>query len=320
MTIALDDLLAQVSPEVEETVRQTQQKALDLLQRAMRNECRLVMRTPDEQQEGLPGARVPVEVVPGYPECLRGFRFPDNYARVLLLSRHRRALENCRGGNAGLLALRDELLKQVEPDERATAIAEHAESLVDWAEDCLRQIDSIDPLRGILEVREDILGVYRYELEGLLGDDREPNRARIELYWCVIGLVAVGLGCRVEDLTIVVLAHELGHAYTQVGADIQGRRWLASAFRNADVELKEGLAQYLCERVLQLVEHHYPDAQAAFERLLEKQSFPYQAHRRWAGSNAPEAIRAAMLEVRRNRLGGLDEFEDRLARASGQLG
>jgi hypothetical protein len=32
----------------------------------------------------------------------------------------------------------------------------------------------------------------------------------------VIGLVSEWMGCSVEDLSIVVLAHELAHAYTQV--------------------------------------------------------------------------------------------------------
>ena len=40
----------------------------------------------------------------------------------------------------------------------------------------------------------------------------------------VIGLVSEWLGCAVEDLAIVVLTHELAHAYTQLGADIEGHR------------------------------------------------------------------------------------------------
>ncbi len=43
----------------------------------------------------------------------------------------------------------------------------------------------------------------------------------------VIGLVSEWLGCAVEDLAIVVLTHELAHAYTQLGADIEGLRWAA---------------------------------------------------------------------------------------------
>jgi hypothetical protein len=45
----------------------------------------------------------------------------------------------------------------------------------------------------------------------------------------------------------VVLAHELAHAYTQLGADIDGRRWAAPSFAKAETALKEGL-----DRALQL--------------------------------------------------------------------
>ena len=51
----------------------------------------------------------------------------------------------------------------------------------------------------------------------------------------------------------MVLTHELAHAYTQLGADIDGRRWAAASFAKAETELKEGLAQYYTERVLRRV-------------------------------------------------------------------
>ena len=86
------------------------------------------------------------------------------------------------------------------------------------------------------------------------------------------------------------------------------------------MELKEGLAQYLCERVLAQVKHRYQGAPAAFDRLLAKQSFPYQVHRCWLGANTPEAVRAAMLEMRRNRQGNLNQFVERMNRASSELG
>ena len=58
------------------------------------------------------------------------------------------------------------------------------------------------------------------------------------------------MGCKVEDLTMVVPVHELAHAYTQLGADIEGRRWAVNAFARADIELKEGLAQYYMRQIL----------------------------------------------------------------------
>jgi len=65
----------------------------------------------------------------------------------------------------------------------------------------------------------------------------------------VIGVCAGWLGVPVEELAAVVLAHELAHAYTHLGRDVDGRRWEAQAFRDGEHAPKEGLAQYYTARV-----------------------------------------------------------------------
>jgi hypothetical protein len=74
--------------------------------------------------------------------------------------------------------------------------------------------------------------------------DSDDANARVELFWGVIGLVSRLLGVSVEGLTVKVLAHELAHAYTHVGADADGRRWGTTAFQRTDRALLEG-----CERL-----------------------------------------------------------------------
>lgn len=112
-------------------------------------------------------------------------------------------------------------------------------------------------------------------------------------------MISGWLGCAVEDLAIVVLTHELAHAYTQLGADIDGRRWAAASFAKAETELKEGLAQYYTERVLRRVERRYGGALKVFLDLVPRQPEPYRAFQPWAEKSSPEAVRRAMLEVRR---------------------
>ena len=63
----LTSLLAFVPSDVAETVRKTRNRTRALLQEALRSECRLVMRTAEETDQKLAGARVPVEVEAGYP-------------------------------------------------------------------------------------------------------------------------------------------------------------------------------------------------------------------------------------------------------------
>ena len=127
------------------------------------------------------------------------------------------------------------------------------------------------------------------------------------------------MGCQVEDLALVVLTHELAHAYTQLGANIEGRRWPAYAFSRAETALKEGLAQYYTDRVLRKLESRFPDAPKVFTTLLDNQPAAYHTHIDWVNENSPEAIRRAMIEVRRWKEGTLANFNDRLQDAQSGL-
>lgn len=61
--------------------------------------------------------------------------------------------------------------------------------------------------------KKDILGIYCFS-------GREAPR--IELYWMAHALFASAFGVRIEDLALVTLTHELAHAYTHLGRDIDG--------------------------------------------------------------------------------------------------
>jgi hypothetical protein len=277
MPILLTDLIARVHPGIEPRVR----RARDQVQRAVRDalseECRLMFRVPTE----LSGAQVPVEVSPGHPAVLRGIEFSDDFERIMLLGRYRARLEQARDGTAGLLNLRDELLRLPEPEKWTSSSTTDLQSVQHWAAALLTMLDQHDPLKRVLSVSEDILGVYEYDARDMLAEERTVNRATIRLYWGVIGLVSEWLGCEVEDLAIVVLTHELAHAYTQLGADIEGRRWPAPLFARAETALKEGLAQYYTERVLRRLDHRAGSALAVFRAMLPKQSDAYRAHEPW---------------------------------------
>ena len=157
-------------------------------------------------------------------------------------------------------------------------------------------------------------------MKATVTDEYSFNRATIKLYWGVIGLVSEWVPCSPEDLTVVVLAHELAHAYTQLGADIEGRRWPARSFAKAEIGLKEGLAQYYTDRVLRRLERRYGGALRVFLDLIPRQSEPYQVHRSWEKESSPEAVRRAMLEVRRWNEGKLEDFGRRLKEAQAGLG
>lgn len=92
-------------------------------------------------------------------------------------------------------------------------------------------------------VHDDILGSYNPRPKGA-----RYSESRIEIFWGVVGLFAQVLGAPLEPVTAVVLAHELAHAYTHAGLDIDGVRWEASDFRRSELAIVEGLAQYYAER------------------------------------------------------------------------
>ena len=315
MPVLLIDLLQRVPQEVEDRVRATRDRSRNALRDAIRAECRLAMKT-DAEDTGA-SAQVPIEVAAGYPDSLRNLSFPDELRHILLLTRYRRCLIEAASGTAGLLQLHAALQRLPNSGEWVDVDAAAISATRDWTLEMLRRLEAHDPVGKVLMVNEDIMGAYIYRTD--VQDEFATNHARIALYWCVIGLVSDWLGCSVEDLTIVVLAHELAHAYTQLGADIEGRRWPSYHFGKAETELKEGLAQFYTIRALQRLQGRFPGAIAAFETLLLKQPGPYHAHEPWVEQYSPEAVRQAMLEVRRWREGTLTQFGNRLARAAEQL-
>ncbi len=142
-------------------------------------------------------------------------------------------------------------------------------------------------LKRIVGIHHDVLGVYRY-----------AQSSEIDLYWLVIGATARLLGVDREGLTVVVLAHELAHAYTHLGMDIDGKRW-DSGFSACHLYIVEGLAQFYTEIAMQrLNEDGYDNGWKAYQALLKHQSGPYRAHVEWVERYTPEVMRAALLAVR----------------------
>ena len=145
-------------------------------------------------------------------------------------------------------------------------------------------------------INQDILGAYFF---------RVPE---VQLYWMVLGLFSGILGISIESLTIVVAAHELAHAYSHMGRDIDGERWETDAFAQADLDIVEGIAQFYTEIVCKKLEVRNPDVLLAFSKLTAIQQGPYRVHEDWvkqkSGSRATprahagEVVRATMVQCR----------------------
>jgi hypothetical protein len=159
----------------------------------------------------------------------------------------------------------------------------------------------------IRQIKRDILGVYQY-WSGLA--------SQVEIFWMPIAMVSAMLDVRIEDLAVVVLAHELVHGYTHIGRDIDGVQWSEVGFANSDLHIVEGLAQFYTEAVTNRLSSRTPGALLAYARLLTLQSGPYKAHLEWV-KDAPkqkgETVRFAMISARSHGEVTLDDWNASLA-------
>ena len=141
-------------------------------------------------------------------------------------------------------------------------------------------------------INEDILGVYRF------GSFYAP---RVEIFWMAHALFAGAFGLRIEDLTVVTLAHELSHAYSHLGRDIDGATWSGAGFGESDLAVIEGLAQFYTTAVVRKLAIRAPGVTIAFNELLQHQSEVYHTHEGWledSPAERGESVRFAMLRAR----------------------
>lgn len=323
MPIKLSTLLEDISPDVERRVRDVLRTKRQPLAQAIRAECRLALTAGDSGDDTRATTLVPGQVAPAYPARLGDIEFPDNFELGLLLVSNRTAIEKARSGVERLLTLRKEMTAKPRWQKQVMASDAELHATFMWADTLLKILADRDPISSLLQYEDDILGVYQYNntaTMAMFDDASATNTASIVLHWGVIGLVAKWMDCGVEDLAAVVLTHELAHAYTQLGADMNKQRWSASLFSQTDIAIKEGLAQYYTDRALVRLGRPYAAAYDIFQRLQQFQTPPYRAHLPWLEKYSPEAMRRAILEARRNKTLTLVEFEKNLESAQQALG
>jgi hypothetical protein len=313
MGITVNDLIGSVPAEVEATVRRTCTDLKEKIQRALRQESRL-LRKPQGQagkDTGQEYVEVPVIVKLGVPECLRRFQLPVADPLVALIAPYRLVIGQAREKLGSIEHLVAALRSHPEGETLLEQRDWHIPPVIALLDDLLRKGSGIDLVQLILGINRDVLGAYIYD-GPVTVVGREEKIPRIEIYWQVIGLVAKELGVEVEDLTTVVLAHEQAHAYTHLGIDADDQSWGTDGFAKSDIGLVEGLAQYYTEQIVGRLAKGHPGARPAYERLLDKQPPDYQTHRRWIHESTPEAIRIAMIEERRRGTGKLERFAESL--------
>jgi hypothetical protein len=313
------DLINNIAPDTQKRVEKAKNSYNRLIRDAIRFESRLSLNSgqSDNFSEDT-SIKIPVKLEAGYPDWLEGFVVPPEFRIAALLSEIRPALVQLEHSADVVGEFIADYQHEPEIDPFVGDSICHAST---EARQLLALLEGYDLVRELLNINRDILGLYhsttpwmyRHRID-IYDPHLNSEGGEVLIYWAVIGIIAPRLGVSVEALTAVVLAHELSHAYTHAGFDIDGNNWPADSFFGSDSELTEGLAQYYTERVLQKLDHRIPGAYQAYELLLEKQSGPYRRHLHWTQElqASPEQIRQALLKVRRYDSIPVQEFEHHL--------
>jgi hypothetical protein len=318
MTITIQELLEQVPPETEDIVNKTRIRFNTTIRQMLRQETGLRLGGSKNKEDELQdGHSIRVFVEPGVPEELERLRFDEHEWLAIMLAPMCSELSALRmSANTISQGLINKLPKDITEEGRFSGVGGDLMKVRDFSDHLLEIAQSLNLVKKLHAINEDIFGHYIWRSSG-----NEQTTASINLYWGAIGLVARSLNISVQGLTIKVLAHELAHAFTHLGADIDGHRWRDKDFGEAKREVKEGLAQYYTSRIVNRLKDRMPEAEDAYKTLLPHQPPAYQIQEEWIASGVdPEHVRLAMVKFRRFGARTLDEFESFLKDSKNELG
>ena len=311
-------LLQNLDEKLPERVERSYKQWNLIVRDYLRNETALRLTVGDDHQA------VPVKVCDGLPRPLWELvrQFPDRELWELLLNRGRigdavTGLDVLRRSHGYLVdsgfldAAAEQAQKQNRPVPKFPS-ADELDRCMDFAAFVARALEEFQLLERLKEVNEDVLGAYFF------------NVPEVRLYWMAIGLVAGMIGVSAESLTVVVLAHELAHAYTHLGSDIDGQKWGTRQFAATDVHVVEGLAQFYTQTICSKMLQRYPAPKEAFDLLIARQSPPYSDYRKWLEGmeegRKGEAFRFAMIQERSIGRGDVAGFKGELEKAKAPPG
>ncbi len=202
------------------------------------------------------------------------------------------------GTQSGLTYLKPRLGSLLNLLDKTSNPARELEIISDLVNELVQKTRQFNLLQAILSIDEDTLGAYFF------------HRSTVYLYWLPIGIVANLLDVSIEALTVVILAHELAHAYTHLGLDIDGKSWFTHHFAGSDAKIVEGFAQFYASVVCRKIHNDYPSARDAFDLLLNHQPSVYWTFAEWTEDveTAGELVRHCLIRARSQGIGDYPSF------------
>jgi hypothetical protein len=299
------ELIEQAGGTAEESVVAAKNRYLDQVRAVLRDLTRL--KFTDRQGVESQHTSVPIKIVPGLPKSLKKMAEQElpsgekwGIENIGLWAHEIKSLLEVSGNLQVLVAT---LLHTEGWQERAGRYGVTLEGTIKLASDLADYAAKAELLKRVTEINEDILGVY------MPTSRLFPDRGQIEIYWVVIGALARLLGVDPEALAVVVMAHELAHAYTHVGLDSNSNRW-EDGFWDCDKAIVEGLAQFYTHKTAEALrdERGHDRVWIAYSRITELQEINgakvYVNHLDWVDRISPEAMRLGLLDLRRGHIKG----------------
>lgn len=298
----IDGILREVAPDLKSQVERSFNRWNMVIREQLRNEMGLRLSVGKVQQS------VPVRIVDGLPPPMK-YLYENIPPEALHLLLNRASLEKSQQTLHALRGVSPKLAAWVGYDEdRAKQTSAGVQRTATFLDDLLTKLDKEKLGRRLLDFDQDVLGAYFF------------HDGHIHLYWMAIGIASGILGISAEALTMVVATHELSHAYSHIGLDIDGGAWDTEDFARCDIHIVEGIAQQYTEFICKRLEERFPAGLEAFQKLLTIQSTPYTDFRQWElpKDAAGEVVRISMISCRSKALVEYDEYKT-LLMANGEV-
>ena len=265
-------------PELKKHVERSVKKWNQLIRENLRNETGLRFQVGDDKDY------VTAKLADGFPLPIKNIINQERDPELWEFKFNRKLLEQTKDGLELVGKNYKRLADIIKPSPEITDI----EGMRRYIESVLRLIESKELDEKIKNIQQDVLGAYFFRIPVIL------------IYWQVIGFIALRFNLSIDALTAIVLTHELAHAFTHLGKDIDKIKWDTESFAKTDLFIIEGLAQFYTDTVCEKLKDRYPQLSETYNVLLEHQSEPYLAHKKWIENRKRigEVIRLGLIQIR----------------------
>ncbi|MGA3317561.1 MAG: hypothetical protein ABSC64_14110 [Candidatus Korobacteraceae bacterium] len=299
----IKELIAKAGGAAEDAVASAKTHYVDQVRAILRDLTRL--KFTDRQGVESQHTSVPIRVISGLPQPLE--KIGEEYVPsgemlgIETIGLWAHDIKSLRSVSERLKPLVVALAQTDAWRQRAEQYSTKLNQVVGLADELASYAAQAGLLKRLTEINEDILGVYMPTARLI------PDRGQIEIYWVVIGAVARLLGVDTEALAVVVITHELAHAYTHVGLDSNSNRW-EEGFWGCDGGILEGLAQFYTHMTVLALkdERGYERVWTAYDQLTRLQGVNgadlYVNHLNWVDTISPETMRQVLLDLRRGHI------------------